>query len=177
MTPSPFVVQWVPRIAADTSASPGSALDVAMGRGRHVTTLGAAGYTVYGVDVDLERVRDARARAAHAACSLRAWCADLTVVPLPRERFDLVLVARYLQRDLFSSLGAAVKPGGVVLYETFTVRQLRHGRGPTSGDHLLQPGELARGFESFDVLFYEECDEPEAVARVVARRPSGRRGT
>ena len=33
-------------------------------------------------------------------------------------------------------------PGGVVLYETFTTAQRALGTGPTSPDHLLEPGEL-----------------------------------
>ena len=57
-----------------------------------------------------------------------------------------------------------------MIYETFTVNQRRLGFGPTSPDHLLEPGELRRHFEGFDVLFYEEVDAPEAVARIVARR-------
>jgi hypothetical protein len=92
--------------------------------------------------------------------------------------FDVVVVTRYLQRDLFPSIRGALKaavaglPGGVVIYETFTVNQRRHGCGPTSPDHLLQLDELARHFASFDVLFYEEVEAPEAVARIVARRTS-----
>ena len=61
-----------------------------------------------------------------------------------------------------------------MLYETFTVNQRQLGFGPTSPDHLLQPGELRQLFEGFDVLFYEEVLAPEAVARIVARRPASR---
>jgi hypothetical protein len=90
--------------------------------------------------------------------------------PLPRERFDVVVVTRYLQRDLFGALQAAVVPGGVVLYETFTVSQRRLGRGPTSPDHLLDAGELRARFAGFTVLSYEEVSTPDAVARLAARR-------
>lgn len=167
MTPSPFVVQWVPKLALGTPPLSKSALDVAMGAGRHLPVLAAAGYLVFGVDRMFERVYQAKTEMA----PLRAWCADLTSYPLPLARFDVVLVTRYLQRDLFASLQATVKPGGIVLYETFTRDQLRKGSGPTSPEHLLAPGELADRFAPFDVLFYEEVTEPEAVARLVARRP------
>jgi hypothetical protein len=80
------------------------------------------------------------------------------------------VVARYLQRDLFDAIKAAVKPGGCVIYETFTVAQLAHGAGPTSPDHLLKPGELRSLFAGWNVLFYEEVDDEEAVARLVAQR-------
>jgi hypothetical protein len=84
----------------------------------------------------------------------------------------VVVVARYLQRDLFPALGAALTPGGIVLYETFTTAQLRFGTGPRSPDHLLAPGELRRRFEGFEILFSEEVDGPDAVARIAARRLS-----
>lgn len=170
MTPSPFVVQWVPALAERT-AHRRAALDVAMGLGRHLEVLDRAGYAVFGVDASFDRVMQANAHAVSANLVARTWCADLTMYPLPERRFDLVLVTRYLQRDLFASLGTSLRPGGVVIYETFTRRQLEHGRGPTSPDHLLEPGELRTRFPSFDVLFYEEVDEPEGLARLVARRP------
>ena len=171
MSPSPFIVEWSARIAGERSGRP-RALDVAMGRGRHAVTLARAGFTTFGVDVKLEAVEEAMAAAATHGMRVAGWCADLTQQPLPRGRFDLVVVCRYLQRDLFPSLRAALAPGGVVLYETFTVAQRELGRPPTSADHLLEPGELRRHFAGFDLLFYEEVREPDAVARLVARSRS-----
>jgi len=113
----------------------------------------------------------AMAAAAAEHLAVHGWCADLTQHPLPEARFDLVLVTRYLQRDLFPSLRAACVPGGVVLYETFTTAQRALGTGPTSPDHLLQRGELREHFKGFEELFYEETTAPEAVAQIAARRP------
>jgi hypothetical protein len=56
-----------------------------------------------------------------------------------------------------------------VLYETFTTAQRALGTGPTSPDHLLEPDELRRAFDGFDVLFYEEVTAPQAVARIAAQ--------
>lgn len=142
-----------------------------MGRGRHALLLARHGFQTFGVDANCDAVRDAMDAAEREGLRIRCWCADLTVAPLPSASFDLVVVARYLQRDLFDAIKAAVKPGGCVVYETFTVAQLALGVGPTSPDHLLQPGELRSIFSEWDVLFYEEVDAAEAVARLVARRP------
>ena len=57
-----------------------------------------------------------------------------------------------------------------MLYETFTTGQCAFGTGPKSPDHLLEPGELRRRFDGFEVLFYEEVSAPEAVARIAARK-------
>jgi len=167
-SPSPFITEW---IAASAGSLPRRrALDVAMGRGRHARALVEQGFDVFGVDVDVAKLR-AAVVALGLGASLKVWCADLTSFPLPRERFELVLVTRYLQRDLFPSIGDALVPGGFVLYETFTVRQRAFGVGPTSPDHLLQEGELIARFEGFEIVFYEEAVDREAVARIVARKP------
>ena len=168
--PSPFVVDWLPRVAALVDPQP-RAVDLAMGRGRHAYLLARAGFRTFGVDVKLDAVRDAVARARPDGFVVRGWCADLAATQLPPSIFDVVLVTRYLQRDLFPSIREAVKAGAVVMYETFTVNQRRLGFGPTSSDHLLEPGELLQRFEGFEVLLYEEVEAPEAVARIVARRP------
>ena len=149
---------------------PRNALDLAMGRGRHALALARNGFHTYGVDVKHGAVRDAVAAAARDGLHVRGWCADLTMYPLPVEMFDLVVVTRYLQRDLFASIRRAVKPGGFVLYETFTVAQRMLGTGPTSADHLLEPDELRREFSEWNVLFYDEVAAPEAVARLAAQR-------
>ena len=146
------------------------ALDMAMGRGRHALLLARHGFQTFGVDLKHDAVRDAMQAAAREGLSIRGWCADLTVSALPAGAFDVVVVTRYLQRDLFGAIAAAVKPGGYVIYETFTVAQRALGTGPTSPDHLLRPGELRSAFDGWDVLAYEEVDAPDAVARLVAQR-------
>ena len=150
----------------------GNVIDVAMGRGRHAVPLARAGFRVFGVDVKLDAVRDAVAAAKVEGLRVHAWCTDLTQHPLPAGRFDLIVVSRYLQRDLFPALRSTVVPGGIVLYETFTTAQCALGTGPKSADHLLEPGELRSRFDvdGWDVLLYEETLEPEALARLAARK-------
>jgi tellurite methyltransferase len=166
ISPSPFIVEWLGRLPR------GRALDLAMGRGRHAIPLARAGHHVFGVDIDAQAVGGAMTHATAERLTIAGWCADLTRYPLPVARFDVVVVTRYLQRDLFGPIREAVVPGGIVLYETFTAAQRALGTGPTSPDHLLEPQELRRRFDGFDVLFYDEASAPEAVARIVARRAS-----
>jgi 2-polyprenyl-3-methyl-5-hydroxy-6-metoxy-1,4-benzoquinol methylase len=162
-------MEWIARLD-DRLPPRRRALDIAMGGGRHAIPLARVGFRTFGVDVRFDVVRDAAIAATTTGVVVHAWCADLTQHPLPRERFELVVVARYLQRDLFPAIRAALVPGGVVLYETFTTAQRALGVGPTSPDHLLEPGELRGYFDGFEVLFYEEVSAPEALARLVARR-------
>ena len=167
--PSPFVVEWA-TLMTPALPEPRRALDAAMGRGRHARLLAQLGLRVFGVDASYEAVHTARQRVTASGLAVRAWCADLTVSALPRERFEMIVVTRYLQRDLFAAIQDAVTPNGIVIYETFTVKQRTLGFGPTSPDHLLEPGELRSRFDALDILFYEEVPAPEAVARIVARK-------
>ena len=141
-----------------------------MGRGRHALILARHGFKTFGVDLKLDAVRDAVRAAAGEGLIVVGWCADLTMTPLPRLAFDLIVVTRYLQRDLFPALRAAVRPGGHVIYETFTVLQQALGAGPTSPDHLLERGELEASFAGWELIASEEVGRPEAVARLVARK-------
>jgi hypothetical protein len=169
--PSAFVSEWTARLAPEVAA-PRRALDIAVGRGRHLQALADAELQLFGVDKDYQALRTARNRAAACRSVARLWCADLTVSGLPRDVFQLVLIARYLQRNLFPAIRDALTSDGFVIYETFTVRQRALGFGPTSPDHLLEPEELRMRIQElgFEILFYEEVTAPEAVARLAGRR-------
>lgn len=171
--PSPFIEEWIGRVSRHIAA-PRRALDLAMGRGRHARLLAAAGFRTFGVDIKLDAIADAVARGRAEGLVLRAWCADLTVSPLPKQRFDVIVVTRYLQRDLCPALIDALVPGGFLLYETFTELQRGRGRGPQSPDHLLRKDELRSLFAVLDERAYEELTDPaqDALARLAARKRS-----
>lgn len=169
---SAFIERWV-GVAAGALGLPGRpcrALDLAMGEGRHALLLAEAGFTTFGVDVSPDRVRTACERSRLAGLSLHAWVADLDTWPLPPERFDLLVVSRFLVRARWEDLRNLVRPGGFVVYETFTTGQLARGIGPSSPDHLLNPGELGQAFDGWEILSVEEVSEPAAIARLAARK-------
>ncbi len=171
---SPFVAAWLPRVAAELGVplTRRIALDLAMGEGRHARALARAGFVTYGVDIALDRLQVAREEAAARGLNLRVWASDLERDPLPRQCCDLLLCARFLVRHRWSELREMVRPGGFVMYETFTAAQGTRPSGPKSPAHLLQPGELLREFAGWRILFSEEIDDPEiATACVVAQKP------
>ena len=171
-TPSPVVSRWLP-ILRDRLGDRRDLLDLAMGAGRYARAAAGHGFRVFGVDRDLDRVRLARTGALEHA---RLWVADLETATLPRDRFDLVICTNYLQRSIWPALRDAVRAGGFVIYETFTVAQLAHSTGPRSPDHLLRPGELRAAFDGWELCHDEECTAPAGVARLVARKRAARSG-
>ena len=149
----------------------GEALDVACGRGRHALWLAARGLTVHAIDRSAEAVAalDALARRRHLP--VRARVVDLETAPavLPRGAFDLVVVVHYLHRPLFPALVAALRPGGLLVYETFTRAQAARGR-PTNPAFLLEPGELVQLVAPLEIIDHREGTfDDRDVASVVAR--------
>jgi SAM-dependent methyltransferase len=145
-TPSPWVVRWSGAIRAG-----GRVLDVACGKGRHLRYLASLGLSVVGVD------RDEQALASLAGLRAELRVADIEggAWPFAPGEFDGVVVTNYLHRPLFPHLVAALRPGGVLVYETFALGNERYGR-PSKPDFLLEPGELLRRVEPLDVVAFEQ---------------------
>ena len=152
---------------------PGSALDVAGGVGRHAIWLAERGWRVKLVDISevgIAQAKDNAGRSA-AASSIVTEVRDLnTAQDLGRDQYDLVLVFFFLQRELFPALTAALKPGGHLIYKTYTTEQKHFSGGPSHPLFLLQPNELLYAFPSLRVLHYHETVQEKGVAELVGRK-------
>src|SRR5256886_7026197 len=85
------------------------------------------------------------------------WSSDVCSSDLlPERRFDLILCIQYLQRSLFSQMARALRPDGVLLFETYTRAQLEFAGGPRDPAYLLETGELREAFPELCVQFYRE---------------------
>jgi tellurite methyltransferase len=169
---SPFVAEWLPRVAAELGvpAARRVALDLAMGEGRHARALARAGFVTFGVDLAFDRLQVGKAEAAERGLDLRVWASDLERDPLPRACCDLLLCTRFLLRHRWNEVKSMVRPGGFVMYETFTTAGGTEGIGPRSPEHLLRPGELLREFAGWRILHSHEIDDPMiATASLVAQ--------
>jgi SAM-dependent methyltransferase len=98
--------------------------------------------------------------------------ADLENYKLPEERYDLIINFNYLERVLVPKIVAALKPGGMLLFETFTCDQRRFGP-PRNEAYLLRKGELKELFKGLDVMYFwegvlAEKEKKKAVARLLA---------
>jgi tellurite methyltransferase len=152
----------------------GRVLDVAAGAGRNALFLARRGCVVDAIDIAHSGLQIALAAARTAGVRVGAVQADLEAFPLPRDCYDGAINIRYLQRNLIEPLQRAVRPGGIILFETFLIdqREVGHPRHPS---FLLQRGELRAAFRNCEVLLYEEglFDEPGGrayLARMLARR-------
>lgn len=146
-------------------------LDYACGTGRHARWLAQQGFRVDAVD----RNPDALA----AMCGVKGISvlqADLEQGewPFSAHRFDAVIVTNYLHRARFGQMQALLRPGGVLIYETFMRGNAKFGR-PSSPDFLLEPGELLqRCADGWHVVAFEQGvvmqPRPAALQRICAVR-------
>ena len=156
---------------AELSPEKRRALDLACGAGRNAVWLAEHGWSVTACDISLEGLRRARALADSRRVRLDLLCIDLEAAVLPAARFDLLMCFFYLQRDLFPQIRAALRPGGVIVYKTYTTEQLAFTGGPRHLPHLLQPQELLKTFHDFRILWYRETVKDRGVAELIAQRP------
>ena len=150
----------------------GRALDVAMGAGRNAIYLAKMGFQVEGVDTSHEAIEEALARAREEGVSIQTRVEDLEKIPyFDEEVYDLVICFNYLQRSLMPQLRNWVRPGGMVVYETFIVDQAQFGK-PRNPDHLLRHNELLHVFRDFRTVRYREgiFEDRKAVASIVAQK-------
>ncbi len=172
--PADFLVRHI-----DLLPGPGRALDVAMGTGRNALYLASRGYEVTGIDISPLAVERCRQEAQRRGLRIETICANLESCPLLEETYAVVLNLYYLQRELCPRLVEALRPGGVLVFETFTLEQIRFGWGPREEEFLLRPGELRELFPELEVLVYREGIEEEdergmkAVAGLVGRKRVG----
>lgn len=154
---------------------PGAALDLACGSGRNALWLAKEGWRVTAVDGSAFAIEALRARAEKQGLRVDAEVADLQCSGyfIKESSWDLIVIAYYLQRDLFEAAKRGVKPDGVLL----TIVHTTEGdEAPTQS--RLRPGELKRYFETWNIEHeYEGRPNDSAhkrrVAEIVARRPPG----
>ena len=159
---------------ADLLGQGGNALDLACGRGRNALVLAAAGLSVRAIDRDPENIASLRITAERLDLPVQVEALDLEAdgVSLDRGVFDLVVGIHYLHRPLFPALMEALRPGGLLLYETFTVDQAEHGH-PKNPAFLLRHGELRELVAPLKVLRERDGEfDGRRVAGIVARSPA-----
>ncbi len=165
-SPTTLLVEIAEKLA------PGTAIDLACGAGRNALYLAEQGWTVTAVDGSERAIELLQLRFAARGLQVDTKVADLTspTFRMPPDAYDLILIAFYLQRDLFAKVKAAVRPGGVVVAIAHTPEP-----GEKWSEKRAGPGELREFFNGWELLWeYEGPSRDPAhrrpVAEIAARR-------
>lgn len=167
------------RAAADTPAIPcvtlrehagwlpvrGEALDLACGRGGNALFLARQGLATHAWDYARSALDALSRDAARQGLIIHTACRDALASPPAPQSFDVIVVANFLDRRLFPALVQALRPGGLLYYDTWLGP--RQGAGPSSPDFRLRAGELPRltGAALLELSYEEDNDRARLVGR------------
>lgn len=172
--PAAFLLEHLPRLCA----APGPVLDLACGPGRNALAAARAGCAVIGLDRNAEALAQLTAHARAAQTAVQAVRADVEAghgIPFAPQSFGAVLVFHFLHRPLAPEITRLLRPGGWLLYETFTTAQRTLPGGPRNPAFLLHPGELPHLFPTLTPIHHAEGITPSrATARLLARKPQAK---
>lgn len=130
--------------------SSGFGLDAASGTAVNGLFLAARGLHVLALDISIVALRIAKQAAQERGLWLDTAVFDLTNPWLPANKFDVILNFRFLERGTFPVYQRALKPGGLLFFETF----VKAGKSVVYPHHYLEPGELSSAFTSFEQLHH-----------------------
>ena len=165
--------ECVQNLSLDIQAHRPSALDLGCGGGRDAVYLAKQGWQVTAIDQQAAVIKRAKQLANRSSAAVKWKCCDLKKPDcLPQNGFDLVLMMRYLNRDLFASLRQAVNPGGYLVMQAFMQGAEAFG-SPKNPNFLLAPGELAEVFSDFTIIVDRiEClADGRPVGSFIAQKP------
>lgn len=142
----------------------GLAIDLACGLGGNAVFLAKRGLKTVAWDLSPVAVsrlnRIARQDKLDLSCAVR----DLENDRLPHDRFDVMVMIRYLDRKFNKELQVALCPGGLLYFQTF-VRDKDPAIGPENPDYLLGENELATLFSGLVLRAYCETGRIGDVSR------------
>ncbi len=134
----------------------GDALDLACGLGANALLLAQAGLAVQAWDLSSVAIDALRSHAVAECLPVQAAVRNVDEQPPMPASFDVIVVSYFLQRALAPALCAALRPGGLLFYQTF-VKDKVFQKGPTNPDFLLAENELLTMFATLRLRVYHEA--------------------
>ncbi len=169
--PEDFIVRFADRVVDREPAA--EVLDVACGSGRHALFFAQKGCRVVAMERRREVLESLRETVRKDGLPVSVVTSDVENMSLLPVCFDAIVNTFFLWRPLAQQYAKALRPGGVLYFQTFTTDN--HdvlGKTKPRRDFLLEPGELGQMFTALEVIHYEEkIEEDRAIATFVAQRP------
>jgi len=133
----------------------GAALDLACGLGANAIFLAKLGLAVTAWDISFVAIDKLTAYAVQQGLNINACQEKITADSFTGYCFDIIVVSRFLDRTLSDAIIGALKPDGLLFYQTFT-REKTSPKPPNNPDYLLTENELLALFSPLRVIFYRE---------------------
>ncbi len=133
----------------------GEALDLACGLGGNGLLLATRGLKTRAWDISPVVIDRLRQEAKSRGLDLKTEVRNVVACPPESASFDVIVVSRFLERKLMPALIQALKPAGLIYYQTFTTDRVRDV-GPKNPEYRLADNELLALFASLRLIVYRE---------------------
>ncbi|MDM7322155.1 MAG: class I SAM-dependent methyltransferase [Gammaproteobacteria bacterium] len=147
---------WVLHEHAHLLPAKGDALDLACGLGANALRLAKHGLRVWAWDFSSVAIERLGAEAGRRGLAVHGEVRDVVAAPPAPASFDVIVVSHFLERGLFPQLIDALRPGGLLFYQTFTTERPEGSSTPSNPAFLLKPGELLELCRPLRLLVYRE---------------------
>ena len=152
----------------------GIALDLACGLGGNALLLAQQGLETHAWDISPVAIQTLAEKALHSSLFIQTEVRDIASQPPAANCFDVIVVSYFLERKIMPALIKALKPNGLIFYQTFTQKHFSDS-GPGRPDYRLQPNELLKCFMDLQVVAYHEnylpwLEGPVDEACLIARK-------
>ena len=131
----------------------GTALDLACGLGANALLLARHGLETYAWDYAETALKSLRTSAQSEHLQIQIELRDIVISPPPANMFDVIVVCHFLDRSLVPALMQALKPNGLLFYQTFTRNATF---GPKNDEFRLAQNELLHLFNKLQIIVYRE---------------------
>jgi tellurite methyltransferase len=148
-------------------------LDLGMGEGRNAVFLAQKGYKVTGIDISSVAVKKAHFLAQEFGVKIKGVVASLDQYKISPNSYDAIICFYYVDQALTEKMKSWLKPGGILIYEAFTLKEKTLQKHSNHSDDYiyLKEQELLKMFAPFRVLKYEEpLHEKEFRSSIILRK-------
>ena len=133
----------------------GDALDLACGTGANALYLANKGMRVSAWDISAQALAILEGRCNRDSLQIEMQQRDVVQSPPLKNSFDVIVVSYFLDRGLIPDIINALRPGGLLFYQTFT-RAKVEDYGPRNPDYRLAQNELLDLCHDLQLLIYHE---------------------
>ncbi|MBL4743492.1 MAG: tellurite resistance methyltransferase TehB [Cycloclasticus sp.] len=131
----------------------GTALDIACGLGGNAFFLAQHSLVVDAWDISniaIDHINQSK-----GTLKITATAINISLAELHKNHYDVIVVSRFLDRDISPKIIEALKSEGLLFYQTFTLEKVLN-TGPKNPKYLLEKGELLSLFSTLTPVVYHE---------------------
>lgn len=130
----------------------GQALDLACGRAGNAQLLATKNFQVDAFDLS-PNVINALKQYDQTSINPQVWNSEEDTLKI--SYYDVIVVSYFLQRDLFPTIIQALKPKGLLFYQTWSQESV-DSSGPRNPNFRLRQGELLSHCNGMRIILYQE---------------------